>query len=126
MSRLTYILPGHAFTQEDTGLSQYVAHEDAAVSHGNNGLPIRPETPRPARLLTGQRPREAPVCVPEHLSTEVQTETVLQAEAASQSEGCVVVSVSVCSGNFPLIVHNSLRATLSGLAPRTYTLSREA
>lgn len=27
--------------------------------------------------------------------------------------------------NFPLIIHNSLRATLEGLAPHTYTLSQE-
>lgn len=79
LSRLTYILPGQACTQADTGLSQYVAHENAAVCHGNNGFPIRPQIPRPARLLTGQRPRESPVAVLEHLSTEVQTETVLQA-----------------------------------------------
>lgn len=69
MSRLTYILPGHAFTQEDTGLSQYVAHENTAVCHGNNGLLIRPKIPCLGHLLTGQHPCEPPLSILEHLST---------------------------------------------------------
>lgn len=63
LSGLTYILSGHAFTQEDTALPQYVAHQNAASCHGNNGLLVRPEIPCLAHL-----PCEPPLSILEHLS----------------------------------------------------------
>lgn len=74
LSRLTYSLParGHAFTQEDTGLPHYVAHENTVLCHGNNGLLIRSKIPCLAHLLTGQHPSESPLSILEHLSRGVQ------------------------------------------------------
>lgn len=75
LSRLTYSLParGHAISQEDTGLPQYVGDEDTVLCHGNNGLLIRPQIPCLAQLLTGQHPSEPPLSVLEHLQRGAET-----------------------------------------------------